>query len=613
MTTLADALRYLALGWSVIPCEVKGKKALVKWQDYQRTRPTEAQVRAWWAKYPNANIAVVTGSISGLVCVDVDTYKGGSPDGLPYSGVRARSAQGGLHFFYKYPEHTDNIPNQVNADTHIDVRGDGGYVLVSPSYVVDEEKGIDGGYTWSEFSGLGVAPDWAIGKSNASSDKGRDETRKTERASWLSDLFDSGLREGERNSTLSRVAGYFYEKRIPRDVALSIAQSANRSSESPLSISEVRQTIYSVYRTAKNRDSTKGNADATNADGKRARFEILRADLYARKHGELETKWSVENWLPAKTIAFAVAPPESYKTWLLFELAVALATGEPFLGSPVLDKGPVIIVQQEDYAGQNVQRLRVVYASKRGKMKYSIDGDRFAWEAPDLEGLEVYFHEDNMLRFDNSEVMDDLEALIVKVGAKIVMVDPLYSAADQSNYMADAIPHMMRLKDIRNKHGCSFLLAHHTKKSAESNAREGLWGSQFLNAFLETGWQMRRVNEKVDNRIVITRHFKSAARPPRVNVEFQIETKEGYSYSSTVSEFIDKEEEGTDNEANASDSILAYYEESKSEGETAGTLAGHLNMSEERIRKALKRLEGMGRIERTNNGVYRYRESNLHG
>ena len=607
MSTLTDALEYLALGWSVIPCEANGKVALVKWQDYQKVRPTEKQVREWWSKNPNANIAVITGAISSLVCVDVDTYKGGSPDGLPYSGVRARSARGGLHFFYQYPDDAEHVRTHANAETHIDVRGDGGYVLISPST-------IDGkSYAWSDFDELGKAPDWVIhgtSKDTESGDTITAETGRTKHSTWLSDMFNDGLREGERNDTLSRFAGYLYEKRIPRDVALSMALSSNRNSRAPLPVKEVSQTVLSVYRTARSRDNSKSHASPTDADGKRKRFTILRADDYARKYGEVETRWAIENWLPAKTIAFAVAPPETYKTWLLFELAISIATGSPFLGQPVTETGPVIIIQQEDYAGQNVQRLQVIYASTQEKLAYSIDGDSVTWDAPSLEDLPIYFHEDNMLRFENEEVMDDLEALIEKTGAKLVIVDPLYSAADQSNYMADAIPHMMRLKDMRNRLGCTFLLAHHTKKSAESNAREGLWGSQFLNAFLETGWQMRRVNEEVDNRIVITRHFKSAQRPPKVNVEFQIDTKDGYSYSSAISEYT--EDTTDENVSNASDSIVDYFERTKSEGETVDTLASHLDMAESRIRKALKRLENTGRIEKESNGVYRYKQSNLH-
>ena len=57
----------------------------------------------------------------------------------------------------------------------------------------------------------------------------------------------------------------------------------------------------------------------------------------------------------------------------------------------------------------------------------------------------------------------------------------------------------------------SFLVAHHTTKYADSMERSRLWGSQFLNALLETGWQVKR--SKNNSSIIIRRHFKVARNP----------------------------------------------------------------------------------------------------
>jgi putative DNA primase/helicase len=35
------------------------------------------QIRTWWDRWPNANVAIVTGKRSGLWVVDVDPEKGG--------------------------------------------------------------------------------------------------------------------------------------------------------------------------------------------------------------------------------------------------------------------------------------------------------------------------------------------------------------------------------------------------------------------------------------------------------------------------------------------------------------------------------------------------------
>src|SRR5262249_39951402 len=85
---LAAALKYMRRGWSVVPvcpphhlgvgkahgrrCTKPGKAPLVASKPYQDRPPTEAAVRAWWATWPNANVGVVLGPVSGLVGIDLD-------------------------------------------------------------------------------------------------------------------------------------------------------------------------------------------------------------------------------------------------------------------------------------------------------------------------------------------------------------------------------------------------------------------------------------------------------------------------------------------------------------------------------------------------------------
>ena len=74
---LNAALYYASLGWSVIPLRPKDKKpALKSWEPYQKERASEEQIRAWWKKWTRANIGIVTGTISGIIVLDVDGPEG---------------------------------------------------------------------------------------------------------------------------------------------------------------------------------------------------------------------------------------------------------------------------------------------------------------------------------------------------------------------------------------------------------------------------------------------------------------------------------------------------------------------------------------------------------
>ena len=72
---LEAALRYANQGFSVIPVK-KNKKPYVKWERYQTERAGERQIKKWWQQWPGANPAIVTGEISGVDVVDVDSEAG---------------------------------------------------------------------------------------------------------------------------------------------------------------------------------------------------------------------------------------------------------------------------------------------------------------------------------------------------------------------------------------------------------------------------------------------------------------------------------------------------------------------------------------------------------
>lgn len=187
---LRAALGYAErLGWPVFPiygisdglcncgkadCSRPGKHPIGKLaprglHDASRDPDT---INAWWRAAPYANIGVPTGAPSGLVVIDVDVDQGGF-DGLfdlqqahaPFPPTPlALTGGGGHHYVFQHPGGDVKIRNSVRTlGEGLDVRGDGGYIIVAPSSHVSGRR-----YEWeasclpSEIP-LAPLPEWLLG------------------------------------------------------------------------------------------------------------------------------------------------------------------------------------------------------------------------------------------------------------------------------------------------------------------------------------------------------------------------------------------------------------------------------------------------------------------
>ena len=143
------ALDYARRGWPVFPCNPVNKRPLIGKGFHGASRDPK-QIEAWWGRYPNAMIGVPTGAASGVVAIDPDPPKNeGDPDGrrswallIAQHGAlythTELTPRGGRHILFRYdPERP--LTNSVGglAGRGIDIRGDGGYIVVAPSKRAD--------------------------------------------------------------------------------------------------------------------------------------------------------------------------------------------------------------------------------------------------------------------------------------------------------------------------------------------------------------------------------------------------------------------------------------------------------------------------------------------
>jgi hypothetical protein len=129
------AQTYLRAGFSVIPTQPGDKRPCIPWKRYQEQRPTEEEVRSWYRRYPSAGVAVVCGSVSGLVVVDFDPRNGDGQDVLAPRLPETPSDEtggGGRHCYFGLPPGL-RVPKVPALLPGVDLQAEGAYVIAPPT------------------------------------------------------------------------------------------------------------------------------------------------------------------------------------------------------------------------------------------------------------------------------------------------------------------------------------------------------------------------------------------------------------------------------------------------------------------------------------------------
>ncbi|MGE0666173.1 MAG: phage/plasmid primase, P4 family [Sphingomonadales bacterium] len=139
------------VGFSVFPLKPRSKRPKSGWKQYQDARAPRELVESW-SRDRSLNIGIVTGAVSGIVVLDLDTPEAlaeAERRGLPDS-VRVRTPRG-YHVYFRHPG--TEISNRTGVFRGADVRGDGGYVVGPGSTFVPDQKEaaegkVAGSYDW---------------------------------------------------------------------------------------------------------------------------------------------------------------------------------------------------------------------------------------------------------------------------------------------------------------------------------------------------------------------------------------------------------------------------------------------------------------------------------
>ena len=140
------------LNFSIIPIRTESgfKKPCLSWKKFQTRKPTSQEITMWWKMWPDAKLGIVTGAVSNLAVVDIDTLEGEQAISKYVeltSPPKVFTPSGGSHLYFRYPK--QGIRNNCRAVVGCDLRGEGGYVVAPPSV----------GYEWFDKTKLHHFPE----------------------------------------------------------------------------------------------------------------------------------------------------------------------------------------------------------------------------------------------------------------------------------------------------------------------------------------------------------------------------------------------------------------------------------------------------------------------
>ena len=253
---LAAALSLAGSGFSILPlhsinssstctcsrsdCAHPGKHPRTE-HGYKDATTDESVIRTWWIKYPSANLAIATGTISNLLVLDVDVKSGGLESlqelenryGSLEGHRQVTSGGGGKHFYFQ--AQNMQIKTKIKILPGIDLIGNSGAIVAPPSIHASGRR-----YTWVNDFPIQEMPSWLLQLIQDPPVLQAAAADSTE-----------GLSVGSRKVTLMSIGGFLKFKGLQDSHIQTLLPLINQTAcTPPLPDSEIVDLTKSLYKIA---------------------------------------------------------------------------------------------------------------------------------------------------------------------------------------------------------------------------------------------------------------------------------------------------------------------------------------------------------------------------
>jgi KaiC/GvpD/RAD55 family RecA-like ATPase len=535
---LTAALSYALRGWKVIPlhsaktsprgttcscgkadCGSIGKHPLTVNGLTDATDDMDV-VRAWWQKWPAANIGLVTGAVSGIFAVDEDPRHGGdatlrevvaSYGALPET-IESATGGGGRHLLFKHPgRKVKNDSRGALIGAGLDVRGDGGYIVAPPSNHASGEH-----YTWAADHDPGhiraaEAPAWLLAMVCEKEQGAKPPPAPTPRAGadkWLARAFvdaragnrndvgfwlacqlrDSGMSEGEAATVMRRYAVGVTDPSNPyteREALASARSAFNATARDPAKGSEPAP-VRSTPLPEPPRTAAGGGAAA---ELQETLQRVSRGEIYAVSMPWPGLAKFTNALLPGSTTCL-VGDPGVGKTFFVLQACRHwYANGESFA---------VFFVEKDRVFHTNRLLAQLEGSGKYVDMEWVRDHPADVQNAIErhrefIDQMGENFHSAPSERVTLPNLLAWIEQQ-AKAGKRVIVVDPVTAiSAGRDRWTADE-DFMLGADKCVRRYGVSLVLVTHARKGNRVGASTGhdmAGGAAYLRFCDATIWLAR--------------------------------------------------------------------------------------------------------------------------
>lgn len=449
LSTLGEAaLAHATKGRPVFPANPDTKSPMVK-TGFKAATTDENQIREWWTKWPNAAIAMPTGERSGYMVLDCDPRNGGieSLTRIMPSGENivkdVSTPSDGFHSILK---NDTRFKSSVGKGpiTGLDVRGEGGYVIIPPSTRSDG-KGWVGRVP--ELEDAHTIPDWLAEPLLAA----QKTPTKVETG-----LDGPPIEKGTRNYALFHIGCSLRGQGWEEDEIVAHLREVNKKRcAQPLDDAELTDIIGNVVQYEKGVDSDAETDriraqlgiplvvehDEEKPEPETTPTETLTA-IYDR-YKDYSVPWVIRPIAALGEVTLLAAPPKKGKTTFILQALRKLA----------MDGIPVLYYSLEMAKPTLVSRIR----SLMGELDWTTDFfEKFYVVGPDE------------LR---ESLWEDIIGRVQETGTQIVVVDNLLATVVGDINKTDISAKVMNTAfAAASKLNVAIVLISHTRKNPPSNS-----------------------------------------------------------------------------------------------------------------------------------------------